>query len=230
LGRHHEAVQVLEQGIAAESDSGNPAQQAQKLLSLGHLYLTAGQREAARRKAHEAARQDSDTRALLRAGSLLARAGFPADARLVDARLNAPDQGRRFETAQTILTAEIALAEGRMADAVNGFERADRLTAPIRPREFLARAWERAGRAADALAVWRRIALKPELLWSEAPDLYDPGSWSESLLRIADLSLRAGFRDEAGAALKQFLELRKHADTDSAQSALAQKLLELLKE
>jgi serine/threonine-protein kinase len=230
LGRHHEAAQALEEGIAAESASGNPAQQARKRLALGHLYLIAGHSEAARLKAQEAARLDLDTLTLLRAGTLLARAGFPGDARLVSALMNAPDQGRRFETAQTILTAEIALAEGRTAEAVSGFERADRLTAPIRPRDFLARAWEKAGRSVDALAVWRRIALKPELLWSEPPDLYDPGGWSESLLRVADLSLRAGFRDESRAALRQFLELRKHANADSPQSALARKLLELLNE
>jgi tetratricopeptide (TPR) repeat protein len=230
LGRYQEAVQALEQGIAAELASGNSAQQARMRLSLGHLYLLAGRRDAARLKAREAAHQDSDTLALLRAGSLLARAGFPADARSIGARMNAPDQGRRFETAQAILTAEIALAEGRTADAITGFEKADRLTAPIRPRVFLARAWEKAGRSADALDVWGRIALKPELLWNEAPDLYDPGAWSESLLRVADLSLGAGFRDESRAALKQLLELRKHADTDSPQSALASKLLERLNE
>jgi len=230
LGRHREAVQALERGIASESGSGNVALQAQQRLSVGHLYLATGHRDAARVAAQEAAHQDSDTLTLLRAGSLLARAGFPADARSVGARMNAPDQGRRFETAQTILNAEIALAEGRTADAITGFEKADQLTAPIRPREFLARAWEKAGRSADALAVWRRIALKPGLLWSEPPHPDDPGGWSESLLRVADLSLRAGFRDESRAALNQFLELRKHADPDSVQSTLARKLLELLTE
>jgi serine/threonine-protein kinase len=229
LGRHHEAVQALEQGIAAESASGNPAQQARQRLSLGHLYLVAGHRDAARIKAQEAAQQDSDTLILLRAGSLLARAGFPSDARSVSARMNAPEQGRRFQTAQTILDGEIALAEGRKADAIAAFEKANRLTAPIRPRVFLARAWEQAGRNADALDAWRRIAFKPELLWSETPDLNDPGAWSESLLRVADLSLRAGLRDEGLASLKLFHELRSHADSDSPQSALAQKLLELSK-
>ncbi|MBZ5625885.1 MAG: protein kinase, partial [Acidobacteriia bacterium] len=226
LGRYHNATQALEEGIAIDSTAGNQPEQARKRLALGHLRLASGQRDAARAQALEAVRLDSDTLCLLRAGSLLARAGLPADARQLRMSMNAPDEGRRFETARAILDAEIALAEGRTADAVAGFEESDRLTAPIRPREFLGRAWERAGRREEALAVWSRIAGNPGLVWSTPPDLYDPGLWSESLLRVAELGLQLGSRVESRAALDQFLKLRQHADAESPQSVLATKLLE----
>ena len=224
-GRVHDALRILAEGIDSDSAAGRRPEQARKRLAAAHLYLVAGQPGAARDHALTAVRLDSDTSSLLRAGSVLAQAGFAADARTVRARMNASDEGKRFEAASTILDAEIAMAERRLTSALALYEKSDRLVPPIRPREFLARAWERAGRKEDALDVWRRIASKPELIWGTIPDDYDPGLWSESLLRVADLSQQLGFRKEGFAALDQFLKLREHADPDSPQSVLATKLL-----
>ena len=225
LGRVREAAQVLEEGIKNDADSGNNVGQARKRVALGYLRLAAGNRDGARTEALAASLQDPDTGSRFRAGSLLARAGFTADARTIRARMSGLYEGRRFEAATQTLDAEIALAEGRAADALAGFETADRLTAPIRPRQFLARVWERAGRLDEARTAFLRIAAKPELVWSEPPDLYDPGIWSESLLRAAELSIRLGAREEGRAALQQFLKLREHADPDSPQSSSARRLL-----
>jgi len=196
------------------------------LVALAAFHLTRNQPHEARSRALEALHLDSDTLTLLRAGGVLARAGFPAEAREARASLNAPNEGRRFETAVTLLDAQIALAEKRVIDALDGFKKADQLVAPIRPRDFLARALEELGRREDALNTWRQIASKPELVWSESPDLYEPGLWSASLLRVADLSLQLGQREEGRTALEQFLKLRSYADQDSPQSILATKLLE----
>jgi eukaryotic-like serine/threonine-protein kinase len=225
LGRVHEALAVLEEGIAVDAAAENSTGLSRKLLASAHLRLLGGENSSARVLALEATRRDADTECLRRAGSLLARAGFPGDSRRVLARMDAPDEGWRIDTARAILAAEIALAEDHIEEALTNFSKADRLAPPIYPRELLAHAWERAGRIEEALAVWKRIADRPSLVWVSRPDLHAPGLWTEALVRVADLSLRAGRIESGRAALTLFLKIREHADADSPQSAVAQKLL-----
>jgi len=225
LGRYGDALLALEEGIGIDDKAGQKAEQARKLLARAHLRLGTGQRGAARSDALTAVSLDSDTSNLQRAGSLLARAGYPSDARTIRVQMNSPDEGRRFQTAVAILDAEIALAEGRTAEALAAFEDSGRLSAPVRPHEFLARAWERAGQQQKAFGVWRRIASSPALVWSATPDQYDPGLWSESLLRTADITSQLGLGEESRVVLERFLKLRYNADPGSPQSALATKLL-----
>jgi eukaryotic-like serine/threonine-protein kinase len=225
LGRVHEALAVLEEGIASDSATGNVTGRARKLLASAHLRLQRQEKGIARTLAHDAARRDRDTECLRRAGCLLARAGFSADARDILGQMSAPDEGRRYETAHTVLAAEIALAEGRINEATQLFSKADQFAPPIHPRDFLANAWERMGRTEEALAAWKRIADRPSLVWVSQPDLYAPGLWTEALVRVAQLSLRAGRIESGRAALTLFLKFREHADGDLPQSAMAQKLL-----
>jgi tetratricopeptide (TPR) repeat protein len=225
LGRVHEALAVLEEGIASDSASGNVTGRARKLLASAHLRLQRQEKGVARTLAHDAARRDRDTECLRRAGCLLARAGFPADARDLLGQMSAPDEGRRYETAHTVLAAEIALAEGRISDAIQLFSKADQLAPPIHPRDFLAHAWERADRIEEALAAWKRIGDRPSLVWVSQPDVHAPGLWTEALVRVAQLSLSVGRIESGRAALTLFLKVREHADGDSPQSAMAQKLL-----
>ena len=227
LGRFAESASVLEAGIRADAATGNIVDQARKRLAIAHLQLMRGQRQTARDLALEAARQDPDTLNLLRAGGLTARAEFPNDARRILEEMNSPAEGRRFETARAILNAEIASAVGRVEDAVDGFHQADGLAAPIDPREFLARGWDRLGRREDALSSWQRIARAPALVWLRA-NFIDPGIWTESLLRVAELSKDLGRPAEARSALSQFLKIREHAEPGSPQSVSAQKLLSVL--
>jgi hypothetical protein len=227
LGREGDALAALADGIVAEAHTGNTTGQARKLLAQAHLRLIAGQHREARSAALEATRCDGDTHVLQRAAVMLAKTGFPADARSVRARLNSPDEGRRMETAQAVADGFISLAEGHQNEAQAALARAGQLAAPIHPRDFLAQGLEWGGRSEEALTAWRRIARNPSLIWHFEPDLYDPGIWSESLLRVAALSLRAGNTSEGRASLNEFLNLRRHADPNSQQSILAHKLLEL---
>ena len=229
LGRVRDALSVLEEGIASDAATGNLTGRGRKFLASAHLQFLSGEKRRARALALEATRLDGDTECLGRAGGLLARAGFPADARTVLGRMDAPDEGRRFETARTIVSAEITLAEGHIKEALAGFAKADQLAAPIYPRDFLARPWEHAGRIEDALAVWRRIANRPALIWIEQPDLRDPGLWTEALLHVTELSLRVGQLDSGRAALTLFLKIREHADVDLPQSVVARQLLKQFK-
>jgi tetratricopeptide (TPR) repeat protein len=225
LGRLREARGVLEQGVVADVATGNLAGRARKLLALAHLQLSGSDKGSARGSALEAALHDGDTACLWRVGSLLARAGFPADARKVLARISSPDEGRRVDTARTIVAAEIALAERRMEEALREFAKADQLVPPIHPRDFLARALESAGRADEALAAWRRIAERPALVWESEPDLHPPGTWTEALVRVAGLSLQLGRPASGRAALALVLKTQEHADADLPQFAVVQKLL-----
>jgi len=225
LGRVQEARAVLDQGIAADIARGGFVGHANRLLALAHLRLSGSDKRSAREFALEAARRDGDTACLCRSGSLLARADFPTDARRVLARINSAAEGRRSETARIIVSAEIALAERRIEDALREFAKADRLVPPIHPRDFLARAWESAGRADEALAAWRRIAERPALVWVPEPDLHPPGTWTESLIHVAALSLQLGRRESGRAALALFLTTQEHADADAPHFVMAQKLL-----
>jgi tetratricopeptide (TPR) repeat protein len=161
---------------------------------------------------------------------MLARAGFTAEARTLLGRLNSSDdEGPRIEMARAMFTAEIALAEGRIKEALVNLEEANRLAPPIQSRAFWAYGLERAGRVDDALIAWRQIAATPALLWTEIHDnAYNPGLWTEALLHVADLELRAKRKAEAREALEKFLKIREHADLDDPQSVAARELHALL--
>jgi tetratricopeptide (TPR) repeat protein/predicted Ser/Thr protein kinase len=225
LGRVQDALSVLEEGIASDTATGNATGRGRKLLASAHLQLSAGAKGVAQGLALEASRVDGDTDCLRRAGSLLAQAGFSGDARTVLARINFPNEGHRSDTARTIVTAEIALAERRNQEALAGFSNADKLAPPIHPRDFLARAWERAERIEEALGAWRRIADRPGLVWVSRPDLHPPGLWTEALVRVAALSLRVRRPEEGRAALALFSKIRERADANSSGSETAQRLL-----
>jgi len=227
LGRHREAISVLETGIDDDSSAGRSDSKSRSLVALAHLHWLDGRRDVARLLANRATREDSDTLVLLRAGTVLARAGFSADARGILARMNSPSEGRRLEIAQAILKAEIALAD-RRTDAYSMSVAAGRLAPPIHSRQFLARALERAGRREDALDQWRRIADAPALIWHFEPDLNEPGSWTGALFRSADLSAQLGRKAQARTYLDRFLKTREHADSGDPQSAAARKLLSAL--
>ncbi len=225
LGRHDEAQETLAQGIASDEAAGQRDGHARKLLALAHLRLLQGQRGSARAAILDAVHYDRDTVSLRRAGTLLARAGFVADAGKILDAMNSYDEGRRFETARAIVTGEVVLAEGHVEAALAEFAKADQLAPPSSPREFLANAWQRAKRVDESLAAWRRLSDKPARIWVPQPEMHPPGMWTEALLHVAELSIRAGRPGEGRGALNLFLEIRKHADSDSPQSILARKLL-----
>jgi hypothetical protein len=173
----------------------------------------------------DAVQYDRDTVSLRRAATLLARAGFVADARKILDAMVSYDEGRRFEIARAVVTGEVALAEGRVEASLAEFAKADRLAPPGYPREFLANAWQHAGRLDESLAAWRRLSERPASIWVPQPEMHPPGLWTEALLHVAELTVRTGRAEEGHAALDFFLKIREHADTDSPQSILARKLL-----
>jgi tetratricopeptide (TPR) repeat protein len=225
LGRIGEARKLLEEGAAGDAAAANYPGRARKLLAMGHLFVLTGQVERARALSLEASRQYRDTEILLRAGRLLAHAGFSPDARRMLELIQPGAEGRRSESAHAILSAALAAAGGRKQEALDGLAKADRLVAPIHARDFLADGFERLGNVDDSLRHFRRIADRPALVWFYSPDTYVPGLWTASLLHTAGLYLRAGRKVEARAALDQFLKIRQSADADHPETVAAQKLL-----
>jgi serine/threonine-protein kinase len=228
IGRHREAISVLETGIRDDSSSGRSGSKARSLVALAHLHWLGHRRDEAHTLALQATREDSDTLVSLRAGTVLARAGFSADARRILDRMNSPSEGRRLEAARAILKVEIALADKRTVDALSLSSAADQLAAPIHPRQFLGRVFEQTGRKEDALLQWGRIAEAPALIWHSEPGLYEPGAWTEALFRAADLSVQLGRKSQAHDYLDRFLKVREHSDADDPQSTAARKLLSTL--
>jgi tetratricopeptide (TPR) repeat protein/predicted Ser/Thr protein kinase len=225
LGRHLEAMEVFKKGIDDDSLAGRTDSKAGSLVALAHLHLLSGRRDVARRLAHQAVREDSDTLVLLRAGTVLAHAGLSRDARGLLDRMDSASEGPRLEIARAILTAEIALADKHSDEALSAAREAHKLAPRIHPRQFLARVYEGTGHREEALAQWRRIADEAALIWTMEPDLYGPGAWTEAIYHAAALSAQLGQKTDARTYLNRFLEIRNHSDSDDPQSAEARKLL-----
>ena len=225
LGRPREARNVLESGAVQDAAAADSAGRARKMLALAHLWLLDGQPDRTRALVLDAVRQYNETEILVRAGTMLARAGFRKDARELLNQLNSLYEGRRFETSRAILASEVAFAEGRRDQALAGFQAASQLAPPIHSREFLANAFDHTGRVEDALSFYRRIVGRPALIWFLSPIRYDPGAWTSALLRTSSLYLRLGRRQEARQSLDQFFRIRKTAEADDPQSGAARKLL-----
>jgi serine/threonine-protein kinase len=225
-GRSRAASAALREGIAADIRAGNSAGHARKLLAIAALSLDNEDKANLKTVALEAVAQDHSARTYLRAGTLLARGGLLAAARSVLGNLEFPDEGRRFEIARSILSGEIAVAEGRTGEGLADLQRAASLAPQIQPREYLAHALEQAGRQEEALGEYQRIVAAPAVMWqSGSADDNDPDLWTSSMLRVADLSARTGRKDEARAMLTRFLKLHAQADSDSRQTTAARKLL-----
>src|SRR5262249_31382712 len=161
----------------------------------------------------------------VRAGSLLARGGFLEAARALLQKLDFPGEGRRVEIARSVLSGEIALAEGRIKDALVQLRRGADLAPPIEPREYLGRGLNMAGRSEEALAEYQRIMTAPAAIWQNGADNSDPGLWTDSMLHVAELNAKIGRKAEANAAVIRFLNFHAQADSDSPRVIAARKLL-----
>jgi serine/threonine protein kinase/tetratricopeptide (TPR) repeat protein len=223
-GQEQAALATVREGIVADSRVGNPTGQARKLLAFASLSLEKGDLRTMHTAALQAAGVEKTSRTFLRAGTMLARGGFVADARRLLARMDFPGEGRRQEVNIAILAGEIALAERNNDQAISELRRAATLAPPIQPREYLARALQQVGENEEALAVYQSIITAPGSIWQSADD-FDPGIWSRCMLRAAELQARVGQSWDARQTAARFLKIRERADSDSAELATALKLL-----
>jgi serine/threonine protein kinase/tetratricopeptide (TPR) repeat protein len=144
---------------------------------------------------------------------LYAAAGQPGRARemLTAAITNDSIIGRHPTAERSWSRGVLALAEGRVSEAVTELEKAGELhTCEICPLPDLGRALEAAGRTRDAAAVYRRYLTTP-WTWRYEPDAVELG-WTTQ--RLAELEERAGDPGAAAATYTRLLELWRHADPE----------------
>jgi tetratricopeptide (TPR) repeat protein len=144
---------------------------------------------------------------------LYAAAGQPGRARemLTAAITNDSIIGRHPTAERSWTRGVLALAEGRVSEAVTELEKAGELhTCEICPLPDLGRALEAAGRTRDAAAVYRRYLTTP-WTWRYEPDAVELG-WTTQ--RLAELEERAGDPGAAAATYTRLLELWRHADPE----------------
>ena len=140
-------------------------------------------------------------------------AGRPERAQALLARM-AEDSTRVSVTARAANLArvrgEIALAERRYDDAIAEMRTSDRGICGICDLPPIARAYDAAGRADSALAIYERYVLTPSSFRSEADYLYLAGA----LKRLGELYEAKGDKEKAASAYARFVELWKDADPD----------------
>src|SRR5204862_4475886 len=146
------------------------------------------------------------------AGSMLAQAGYVADARRV---LQSRDPGNYPPISDEVrhrLQGEILLAEGQRQKALEEFEKTDKLAPPAEDREYLARALVACGRLEEAWTIYKKAVEAQGEVWHQA-ELHPAGFWADTLYQYASLSLKLG-KPEAAKTLARYRELREHADAN----------------
>jgi tetratricopeptide (TPR) repeat protein len=188
-GQLDAAVARLAHGAAVDSTTGDQSARADKLLGIAALNVYLGRPRDARDACILMEQADQSTPRLAEAASLLARAGFTADATRLLARLPEQSQSRRDQADRLRVKGEIQLARHRAADAWQTFQQAAALEAPGVYCEYLARGAAAAGERGTALDLYRRMAGDPHYYW-RYPDNDPPGTWGQALGTYLTLSRR----------------------------------------
>ena len=212
LGRREEAIQLINQSLAADVASGRDDDRADKLTALAYLYLARGDRPACRVACLKALELDGSLGRSRDAGSLLAQAGYVADARRV---LRSRDPGNYPPISDEVrdrLQGEILLAKGQRQKALEEFEKAAKLAPPAEDREYLARALVACGRLEEAWTIYKNAVQAQGQVWYWA-EVQPPGLWADTLYQYASLSLKLG-KPEGAEAAARYRKLREHADPD----------------
>jgi tetratricopeptide (TPR) repeat protein len=148
-------------------------------------------------------------------------------------RLVKPDLRRGDEFARRLAWGEVAMAEGRFAEAIGEFQ-----AFAAAPRVCLscglvalAQAYDRAGQPDSAIAVYTRYVTTPDLfrLWWALPLLSDGPQLAAAHKRLGELYEQQGDRQSAAAHYTRFVELWRECDPElrGAVSEVEQRLRRL---
>ncbi len=221
LGRYGEAASVLREGIQYDIAERRASDQADKLLALADLALRREDRVGARQACLGAVQLDRSPQRLSRAGTILARAGYPA----VAERLAAMIQGNEniFQAARWRIAGEVLLARGAPAEAIVNFRHADAVEPAGRPRQYLARALVLSGDAEGALRLYRRVLETRNLSW-QSSEPQPLGLWADALLQQAVLASSLGHVEEARTAASEYEKIRSGEDQPARDLDSARKI------
>jgi tetratricopeptide (TPR) repeat protein len=163
-GNFSEASRLLKEGMQRDKEAGRDGMGAEKASALAFIESIAGHKEQTRAWALESVSLLSSPDIVMQSSTLLARSGFISDARRIAARMPG-GEGTAWEAARLRSRGELLAATGDYQAAIDVLERAGRLEAATRPREYLARAYALAGLPDRARIVYSRIVDSPWVVW-----------------------------------------------------------------
>lgn len=172
------AVRTLKDGIGFDDANHLTFNEADKWIDLAYIYWRTGNNSASKAAALEAIKLEGGRIHLVKAGTIIARAGFVPGAKRLLALLNAAAPPQVSEQNRHQLQGEILLAEGNHSAALEELRRAAEMDIPAAPKEYFARALAKNGHRAEALAIYRDILKSPARIW-QALDYQYPGFWSD---------------------------------------------------
>ena len=250
LGQYQNALRVLQDGIDGDLATGDVVHRADKLLDRAYINCKRGKCEACLQDARLALTLDRSVQRSLAASAILGHAASEArgplksqltsELRNIETRLPHSDLRPISGIVRTRLRGEVLLATGNWKSALDEFRKADRLEAPAKDKEYLARSLLTAARHTpdpaasaqlkeSALAAYATLALRPGQVW-EWPQDYFPGSWSDEVLAYARLAIEINDYDAlAISALKQYVTRREGADSGLSDILEAKRVLEEVK-
>ena len=227
-GKYDQAAAVFLEGVSADLNAGLSAQAAQKYLALAALSLRRAELALVRNYSLQAVRMVRSAEVHRRAGTVLARAGFVVEATRLVGDLGPAWPGPFAEGARRQIRGEILLRRGNQKQALQEFEKADRIDSPLRNREYLARAYSLSGDRERALFLYEGMLRSRGLFWEYA-DCELPGLRTSTLLEFASLAHELGYTSRALGALEEYFKIRPLADLSLPETKAAQSLLARLR-
>lgn len=148
-GRNAEAVTLLEKGIAADIAAKESGSAAAKAIALGQAYLAQAQEKKAASAADSALKLDSQPSVLMAAGELYVNAGEPARAAKLVAQLSTRIEPEP-QLYAALLQGAISLNQGRKMDAIQSFEKAQKISNSWLGHMYLGKAYLQNGSFTEA--------------------------------------------------------------------------------
>ncbi|MBB5337838.1 protein kinase domain-containing protein [Tunturiibacter gelidoferens] len=233
IGQYQNALNALEQGSSADLIAGDLAHRADKLLDRAYINLKREQYEACLKDIKLSLDSDRSFQRSLLAGTILSRAASEAprgsrrrlitELRKISERIPSQNLKPLSDIVHARLQGEVLFAEGDWMHALENFKRADRLEAPVKDREYLARSLLTAAQHTidkvaaaplrqEALTAYSVTAFKPGQIWQWAID-FPPGYLSDETFSFVKTSLESGKVDSrVKVALDEYLKKRLYSD------------------
>jgi serine/threonine protein kinase/tetratricopeptide (TPR) repeat protein len=148
-GRNDDAVTLLEKGIAADLAAKESASAAAKTIALGQAYLSEENEKKALSAADSAMKLDSQPSVLMAAGELYVNAGEPARAARLVTQLSARIEPEP-QLYAALLQGTISLSQGRRMEAIQSFEKAQKISNSWLGHLYLGKAYLQNGSFTEA--------------------------------------------------------------------------------
>jgi tetratricopeptide (TPR) repeat protein len=214
-GRYGDVISALPPAIAANEKAGDRTAAAAKNVLLAEAQLARGARDRAVAAAEQALQDSRSESVMLAVARIFVGARREAQARDLAAELSKQTQGYSRAYAD-VVRAEIALANGQTADAIESLRAAQKSADLWLVHFLLGRVWVEAGRFPEALAEFdacvRRRGEATAIFLDDIPSVrylaplpYWHGRAQEGL----------GLSAQAAANYKQFLAIRTGAPDDA---------------